>query len=573
MGIPTVKNRIYHFANIALFFVTATIGGYGAYLYYQDKLTAMELGVNIISLSLGGASLIYSAAIYWVIQRRSERNAALVALVLYASFAAAVVLGSSDSVMVLLGLWLLAVALSGIFGAITVLVFISVSLANLLLLMLLGKNIDLSINYFAATAAVATVSYFIWRTIYLKPSSNKAPELSGKLLEEQLQSKHLIDVITDGVLVVDSTLTVKMLNPAGSELTGWDIKDATGIDVRSVLKLTKHEGKDEIELSQDEHPFVIMLRSGKPIPNQTYQLISRDNKGRYDLSISISPILSEDNKIAGGIAIFRDISAEKQQERQRTEFISTASHEMRTPVAAIEGYLALALNEKVCKIDTKARSYLDKAHDSTQHLGDLFRDLLAASKSEDGRLENHPKVIELGEYIEKIVDDFKFSAQEKSLNMQFLVAAQTRAGSNTVIRPLAYVYADPERIREALSNLINNAIKFTAEGSISVGLRDYDNYVQLSVSDTGPGIPKTDIPHLFQKFYRVDNSATRTIGGTGLGLYLTRRIVELYKGQIWVESEVGKGSTFYINLPRLPTQQAEELKQKEQQSSSPLDAV
>lgn len=150
--------------------------------------------------------------------------------------------------------------------------------------------------------------------------------------------------------------------------------------------------------------------------------------------------------------------------------------------------------------------------------------------------------------------------------MEFVVGsnqtidASKGAAGTKVIKPLYYVRADPDRLREVITNLFDNAVKYTDAGKISIGLTGDDQVVQFYVRDTGPGIPAEDIPHLFQKFYRVDNSATRTIGGTGLGLFICRKIVELYQGRIWVESEVGKGSSFFINFPRLATEQA----QKEQ---------
>ena len=113
-------------------------------------------------------------------------------------------------------------------------------------------------------------------------------------------------------------------------------------------------------------------------------------------------------------------------------------------------------------------------------------------------------------------------------------------------------------MREVITNLFDNAVKYTDSGKITIGLTGDDKISQIYISDTGAGIPAEDIPHLFQKFYRVDNS--RTVGGTGLGLFICRKIVELYNGRIWVESEFGKGSTFYINLPRVSSQKANELK-------------
>jgi signal transduction histidine kinase len=295
----------------------------------------------------------------------------------------------------------------------------------------------------------------------------------------------------------------------------------------------------------------------------------------------ISPvILPKDNKIIGAIAVFRDVSAEKNEEERRGEFISTASHEMRTPVAAIEGYLALALNDKVSKIDPKAREFLDKAHASTQHLGKLFQDLLTSAKAEDGRLTSHPGAIEMGEFVKQLADDLRFGAEKKGLAVEFIINTNIEAdsevidtvnpsGSQKTIQPFYYTYADPDRVREVITNVFDNAVKYTAEGGIKLGITGNEQLVQIRISDTGPGISKEDLPHLFQKFYRVDNSATRSIGGTGLGLFICKKIIELYKGSIWAESELGKGTTFFINLPRLTASQAQDLQKKTEPSTLP----
>jgi signal transduction histidine kinase len=230
---------------------------------------------------------------------------------------------------------------------------------------------------------------------------------------------------------------------------------------------------------------------------------------------------------------------------------------MRTPVAAIEGYLSLAMNDKVATIDSRARDYLEKAHASTSHLGRLFQDLLNSAKAEDGRLSSHPITMEVGAWLEQLSNDLRFVAEKKGLTVEFVVGSSqnidaTNDGRN-IIKPLYYVTADPDRMREVITNLFDNAVKYTDSGKISIGLTGDAHVVQIYVRDTGPGIPAEDIPHLFQKFYRVDNTATRTIGGTGLGLFICRKIVELYQGRIWVESQTGKGSSFFINLPRLDT--------------------
>src|SRR5690606_36433784 len=145
------------------------------------------------------------------------------------------------------------------------------------------------------------------------------------------------------------------------------------------------------------------------------------------------------------------------------------------------------------------------------------------AKAEDGRLSNHPVVVEMGAFLEQLTEDLKFGAAKKGLSSEFIVgssgsidATKREETSIKVVRPLYYVHVDPDRIREVITNLFDNAVKYTQQGKIAIGLTGNDEVVQIFVRDTGPGIPPEDVPHLFQKFYRVDNSATRTIGGTGL---------------------------------------------------------
>jgi signal transduction histidine kinase len=155
--------------------------------------------------------------------------------------------------------------------------------------------------------------------------------------------------------------------------------------------------------------------------------------------------------------------------------------------------------------------------------------------------------------------------------LQFQVSGNNDVNGGKVIRPIFYAYADPHRIYEVLQNIIDNAVKYTITGGVTVRLTGDPSVIQIQISDTGQGIPEEDIPHLFQKFYRVDSSLTRSVGGTGLGLFICKKIIELYNGQIWVESQLGKGSTFFINLPRLTAEQALHLQQSQASTISPLE--
>lgn len=415
---------------------------------------------------------------------------------------------------------------------------------------------------------VVLASISFWRNKFVDIEEVRLNRLSGMVKTGQQQSLILIQSITDGVIVIDTEGKISLINPAAALMTEWAVDEASGVDVQLVVTLNQENGK---ELDSVNNPFKQTLTNKQRV-SQTLQLKGRRGK-LLIISLVVSPVVGPDgDKLVGAVAVMRDISEEHAAEQQRGEFISTASHEMRTPVAAIEGYLALALNDKVSTIDARARGFLEKAHVSTQHLGKLFQDLLTSAKAEDGRLSSHPVVIEFGAFLQQLVDDLTFAAKKNGLAAEFVIGSSETidatkenndAASNHVLKPLYYALADADRMREVVTNLFDNAVKYTDEGKISIGLTGDDQVVQFYIRDTGPGIPAEDISHLFQKFYRVDNSATRTIGGTGLGLFICRKIVELYHGRIWVESELGQGSTFFINLPRLSAQKASDLQAEE----------
>ena len=395
----------------------------------------------------------------------------------------------------------------------------------------------------------------------------KKDKKKPKGVPQELSTEFLLSAIVDGVVLVGEDNSIHLFSPAASSITGWPAEEALGLDYRSVLVITDEHSQP---YPPERHPFAQALKSHSTVKDSRGLLSARSGR-LIPISLIVSPVVEDVDKMTTGVlGVFRDITAERQEESRRSEFVSTASHEMRTPIAAIEGYLALALNPKVAAIDPRARNYLEKAHTATQHLSQLFVDLLTSAKAEDGRLSSFAKVVELGEILEQIADAAKFSAQKKGLQLRYMISTNQDVAGHKTIRPLFYVYVDPNRVREVVQNLIDNAIKYTSEGSVTIAMTGDASVAQIQIRDTGDGIPEDDIPHLFQKFYRVDNSMTRTVGGTGLGLFISKKVIEMYNGRIWVESQVGKGSTFFINLPRLSTTQALQMQKTEASTLSPL---
>lgn len=566
-----VADKYYYWYNRAAIFIGLLFLAASGVSYFD--LSAVLRGTDALLITTGviaAAQVIYGTIIFRAVANRAGAGIAGLISSMLLTVNVLNLLHNSGSLQILfLAIWLIEVFLSAIFGiyAVAGVWF----LVTLYFVLAMGQGLgtiepgSAVMATIAATYLINLLGFVIWRRLYVGGESTRVRQLTGQLKSNQQQADILIQSITDGMIVITTEGKISLMNPAAAKMTGWGIDEAIGIDTDIVLRLTTEDGKD---LNPEDNPFKRVFDESKTV-DMTAQLNGKALKP-ITVSVVVSPVIVPKTKeVSGAVAVLRDISVARAEEKRRADFISTASHEMRTPVAAIEGYLALALNDKVSSIDSKARSFLEKAHSSTQHLGKLFQDLLTSARAEDGRLVNHPVVVEMGSYLEQLTDSLRFAAEKKGLLMDFIVGSEKGVlGDQKVIKPLYYVHVDPDRMREVITNLFDNAVKYTESGKISIGLTGNHDIIQIYIRDTGPGIPAEDIPHLFQKFYRVDSSTTRTIGGTGLGLFICRKIIELYKGRIWVESELDKGSTFYINLPRLDSQKAASLQAAEAAQSA-----
>ena len=359
--------------------------------------------------------------------------------------------------------------------------------------------------------------------------------------------------IHDGVIITNRAGSIQFINPAAViMLDCGSAENATGLDYGLLLKLESKEGR---ELPENENPLIQAMRTNQQLENYEACLIAGPSAKRIPISISVAIANNNENN---RIITFRNITKELAEEGEQTEFISTASHEMRTPIASIEGYLSLALNPQTSTIDERARNYLIAAHNASQHLGRLFRDLLDVTKLDDGHLRPHFEPVEMVGIVKKITDSYIATAKNAKLNLQFGSNDPAAINGISKLSQVVYSYIDMNFLQEIMSNLIENAVKYTpAGGSIYVNVLGDGDRALINVTDTGIGISSDDIHHIFQKFYRADNSDTRTIGGTGLGLYLVKQRVEAMGGRVWAESAFGEGSTFYVSLPRISGEEYE----------------
>lgn len=398
-------------------------------------------------------------------------------------------------------------------------------------------------------------SMIIWHNKSGKDDSEEKAykSLSNELSEVANKSEVVINAIGDGVMSIDGQGIIQLINPAAQQIIGWGKQDALALNYKSILHLVDQKS-ETIDAASD--PIQQALNINQQV-RANLNLLTNSGKN-LTISLVVSPVGTMGS---GVIVVFRDVTKEKAEEREQAEFISTASHEMRTPVASIEGYLGLALNPQTSQIDDRARDYIMKAHASAEHLGHLFQDLLDVTKTDDGRMSNNPKVVDIVTFTAEITKGLEQKAIDKGLKLKF--KPMTAGIREKHVTPVYYINLDNDHVREILDNLIENAIKYTPQGEVIVDISGTEDHVVVSVKDSGIGIPTEDMPHLFQKFYRVDNKDTRDIGGTGLGLYLSRRLAEVMGGRIWAESVYGSGSTFFLELPRVDNQEANLLMEQE----------
>jgi signal transduction histidine kinase len=227
-------------------------------------------------------------------------------------------------------------------------------------------------------------------------------------------------------------------------------------------------------------------------------------------------------------------------DKAKDDFVSLASHELRTPMTAIKSYTWMVLNNKAGSIETKAKEYLDRVLVSTERLIHLVNELLDVSRIESGRIQLKSDQFNLRDLFTDIQNEFLAKQSELQLSLVVEVPSDISA-----------ITADREKIHQVLENLIGNAFKFTpTNGKVTLSAKEVPSYVEISITDTGPGISPEDLPKLFQKFGRLENSLIATNGpSTGLGLFICKQYVELHKGKIWVTSKLGLGTTFTFTLP------------------------
>jgi len=351
--------------------------------------------------------------------------------------------------------------------------------------------------------------------------------------EKELQ-RVMLSSIGDGVVVLDIHDRVKMLNKAACDMLGWKMDEAVGKEWDEVAPLVDENGK---KIEKDKRATRKVLLEGIVLSNNKNCYVDRSGRV-FSVGTTAAPIIIGKETI-GVIAIFRDISHDKAVDRAKSEFVSLASHQLRTPLSAIKWFTELLVSGDAGKLSEDQTKYLENIYSSNERMIELVNGLLNISRIESGRIIIDPKPTDLRQLVEQIINDLVSQVNEKKLEMIVTVHSQ-----------LPTLNVDPKLVGQVYLNLLTNAVKYTpVGGQIEIAISLRGDEVLSRVTDNGYGIPPDDQKKIFERFYRAGNAVKMVPDGTGLGLYLAKTIVESSGGKIWFESEVNKGTTFWFTLP------------------------
>ncbi len=362
---------------------------------------------------------------------------------------------------------------------------------------------------------------------------NDLIEASGRITQERERLNGLLNGIQDSVVATDENGNIIFYNSASLKLL-----EAASIEIGEPFSKLVRLFDDKSNLID----FFSLISNN----NSTVKNLSLTGKNHQDISVSIdiSRVHSSvDIKVVQGIIfLIRDITKEKSLDEERDEFAAVTSHELRTPIATAEANVSLAMTPKFMEgLSESSKDRLQKAHQSILYLSDLINQLAELSYMEGNNPQKNYSTVKPDVIVNEIFNEFKPSAEDRKLKLTV-----------NIEKGLEPIYTNKIYLTEMLQNFVSNAIKYTKEGSvvISVGMsREVEDNIVFSVADTGTGISSADQKRIFRKFYRAEDYRTRETRGTGLGLYLTLKQAHNLNGRIWFNSEINKGSTFYLQIP------------------------
>lgn len=366
----------------------------------------------------------------------------------------------------------------------------------------------------------------------------------ARLQQTNSKDEAILTSIGDGVVAISQDNRIFLFNRMAARLSGFTKDEVIGQPYREVVKFATEKEGDEINIVDQVYQGSQGLSEGRLV------IINRNGQ-RTPISLTAAPIRNELNLIQGVVIVFRDVTHDRQLDKMKDEFVSIASHELRTPMTAIKGMLSMILEGDYGQYGQELKEPLEDISLSTNRLIALVNDILDVSRIEAGRIKIKLTTFKIDDVINEVVGSLKIVAAQKGLELKI--------GALSIYS----VQADIDKTKQILNNLIGNSIKFTDQGSITISAEIAQEFIKVYVVDTGIGIRVEDRPKLFGKFAQIVTAQTGKPVGTGLGLFISKQLCQMMGGDLWIAgSQVGRGSTFVFSLPVAGTSLAKKIQEK-----------
>ena len=347
---------------------------------------------------------------------------------------------------------------------------------------------------------------------------------------ERRRLDSVLSHMSDGVIATDRRGGITIVNDMAMNYLDISEGEVLGKSILDILDIRNQYTLRDLLEKQDE---VVLDMSGKKdlILNAYFSVIQR-----------------ESGFISGIVCVLHDVTEQQKIDRERKQFVSNVSHELRTPLTSMRSYIE-ALNDGAWRDEKVAPEFLKVTQDETDRMIRMINDLLSLSRMDSGTVKLDLELVNINGLVNYILDRFDMMLKKDKIDTRDIKTKNYTIKRDFTKRDL-WVELDTDKFIQVVDNIMNNAIKYSPDGGvITCRLLETHNNVILSISDQGLGIPKKDLGHVFDRFFRVDKARSRAQGGTGLGLAISKEVIELHHGRIWVDSVEGKGSTFYISLP------------------------
>lgn len=365
-----------------------------------------------------------------------------------------------------------------------------------------------------------------------------------KVSQEKEKIDSILHSIGDGVFVIDQNYNIIMFNQVAADISGYSKEEAIGMRYDKVLKFIFEDTK-----KINDKFIKDVFATGEIKFMSNHALLIRKGGREIPVADSAAPIIDRFGKVFGCIVVFRDVTHEREVDKAKTEFVSLASHQLRTPLSAINWYTEMLLTDK--KLAKKHKNYLNQIYGGSQRMVELVNALLNVSRLELGTFIIEPKLLDITEIADEVIKEISQNIKKKKIKFT------KKYDKNLPKLPL-----DKKLIHMVFQNILSNAVKYSTEnGSVALSIAKKDKNIIIAISDNGMGIPQKQQRYIFTKLFRADNARADDSSGTGLGLYIAKSIMDRSGGKIWFDSIQGKGSTFYVEVPLMGMKAKEGLKE------------